>query len=313
MRVLLTGATGFVGQRLAQHFRRPVVLSRHPEQARRKLGDVEAHPWDPERGPPPLDAFRGVEAVFHLAGEPVAEGRWTAAKKQRIRDSRVEGTRQLVAAIAELAERPRVLVSASAVGYYGSRGDEVLVETASPGNDFLSQVCQDWETESQRAASLGVRVVNPRIGIVLGHGGGALSRMLPIFKLGLGGRLANGKQWMPWVHLDDLVGLMRWAVDQAKLSGPVNAVAPNPLRNADFTRALARAVHRPALFPAPALALRLALGEFAQVLLASQRVAPRAALEAGYLFQFPELPTALAAVLEAPTPVVASAGERAAP
>lgn len=300
MRALITGATGFIGQRLLQQIHEPVVLSRDPEKVRRQCPGAETFIWDPMAGPPPAEAFRGVEAVFHLAGEPVAEGRWTAAKKQRIMDSRKIGTANLVKALEQLSERPRVLVSASAVGYYGDRGDETLDEHAAPGNDFLARVCLEWEQAAQHAASLGVRVVNPRIGIVLGAGGGALAKMLPPFKLGLGGRLASGKQWMPWVHLDDLIGLFLHAASRSELSGPLNAVAPNPATNGEFTRALAAALHRPAFLPAPGPLLKLAVGEFAEVLLASQRVVPRVAEQTGYRYQYPELAEALRAILEQP-------------
>ena len=192
-----------------------------------------------------------------------------------------------------------MLVSASAVGYYGSRGDEVLDESAPPAHDFLAEVCIAWEQAAQQAAAFGMRVVNPRIGIVLGSGGEALGKMLLPFKLGLGGRLASGKQWMPWIHLDDLVGLFLHAASHQEVVGPMNAAAPEPVINRDFTRTLASALHRPAIFPAPAAALKLALGEFAEVLLASQRVVPRVAEQTGYVFQYPELADALQAILHA--------------
>lgn len=297
MRALITGATGFIGQRLLERIDEPVVLSRRADAARRKLGDVEVHGWDLMAGPPPAEAFRGVEAVFHLAGEPVADGRWSADKKRRIMDSRKIGTMNLVKGLEQLPERPPVLVSASAVGYYGSRGEEVLDESAPPAHDFLAEVCIAWEQAAQQAAGFGMRVVNPRIGIVLGSGGGALGKMLLPFKLGFGGRLASGKQWMPWIHLDDLVGLFLHAASHQEVNGPMNAVAPNAVINRDFTRTLAAALRRPAIFPAPAAALKLAVGEFAEVLLASQRVVPRVAEQTGYAFQYPELAGALRAIL----------------
>jgi uncharacterized protein (TIGR01777 family) len=297
MRALITGATGFIGQRLLESIDEPVVLSRHADAARRKLGKAEVHEWDLMAGPPPAEAFQGVEAVFHLAGEPVAEGRWNVDKKRRIRDSRKIGTMNLVKRLEQLSERPPVLVSASAVGFYGSRGEEVLDESAPPSHDFLAEVCIAWEQAAQQAAGFGMRVVNPRIGIVLGSGGGALDKMLLPFKLGLGGRLASGKQWMPWIHLDDLVGLFLHAASHQEVSGPMNAVAPKPVTNREFTRRLASALHRPAIFPAPAAALKLAVGEFAEVLLASQRVVPRVAEQTGYVFQYPELAGALQAIL----------------
>lgn len=295
MKALVTGATGFVGRRLLEQLDQPIVLSRDASRAKRQLAefDVTAFSWQPTEEMPPAEAFDGVDVIFHLAGDPVAEGRWNAAKKKRIEESRIVGTRNLVQRLSELENRPRVLVSASAVGYYGSRGDETLDESASHGSGFLSDVCIGWEREAQRAAELGVRVVSVRVGIVLGKGGGALGRMLLPFKLGLGGRLGNGKHWMPWVHLDDLVGLLLHAAETEEVSGPMNGVAPNSVTNRDFTSALAVAVHRPALFPAPKFALRAAFGEFANDLFASQRVVPRVALDSGYEFQFPEINGAL--------------------
>lgn len=295
MRALVTGATGFIGRQLLERLDSAVVLSRNPEQARSTFPKAEVLRWDPMAGPPPADAFRGVEAIFHLAGEPVAEGRWNAAKKQRLRDSRVIGTQHLVQGLEASSERPPVLVSASAVGFYGSRGDEVLDESAAPGNDFLAELCKAWEASAQPARASGVRVVNPRIGIVLGPSGGALAKMLTPFKLGVGGRLGSGKQWMPWIHLDDMVGILLHAVTHTEVEGPINGAAPNPATNRDFTKTLAGVLHRPAIFPAPAFALRLALGEFADVLLGSQRVVPTAAQRTGYVFQHPDLADALRA------------------
>jgi uncharacterized protein len=293
MRALVTGATGFVGRHLLGRLESPAVLTRRPEHYRPTRPGERAFGWDPLAGPPPAEAFEGIDAVFHLAGEPVAEGRWTAAKKQRIRDSRQIGTANLVRGLGQLTQPPRVLVSASAIGYYGSRGDDMLDETAPPADDFLADVCRAWEQASAGAGELGVRVVNPRIGIVLGREGGALAKMLLPFKLGLGGRLAGGRQWMSWIHIDDLVGLLLHAADQ-QVAGPMNAVAPHPVTNVEFTRALAGALRRPAIFPMPALALKLAVGQFAEVLLASQRVVPQVALRSGYTFRFCDLPPALA-------------------
>ncbi len=276
MRALVTGATGFVGSRLVPRIAEPVFLSRDPQRAREKFARATPHYWDPLAAAPPADAFAGVDAIFHLAGESVGEGRWSAAKKQRIRDSRILGTRHLVEGLAALEQRPRVLVAASAIGYYGSRGDETLDESSPPGNDFLARVCCDWEAEARAAEKLGVRVVCARFGIVLGQGG-ALAKMLLPFKLGLGGRLGDGRQWMSWVHIDDVVGILLAAAGEEQYRGPVNTVAPEPVTNREFTRVLASVLHRPAIFPVPALALRLAVGEFSEVLLGSQRVLPKAA------------------------------------
>ncbi|HEY5283931.1 MAG TPA: TIGR01777 family oxidoreductase, partial [Polyangia bacterium] len=199
MRTLVTGATGLIGRALIGRLDSAVVLTRDPARARVASPSVTVHAWSPEVGPPPAETFDGADVVFHLAGEPVAEGRWTTDKKRRIRDSRVLGTRNLVAGIAALEKRPRVLVSASAVGYYGDRGDEELVESSAAGRGFLAEVCAAWEHEAQAAEALGLRVVCARLGLVLAHGGGALARMLPAFRLGAGGKLGNGRQWMPWI------------------------------------------------------------------------------------------------------------------
>jgi len=296
MRALVTGATGFIGNRLISKLDHPVVLTRDPDRARATLGaDVTAFAWDPTSGPPPADAFRGVDVVFNLAGENVGGGRWTKKRKAAIRESRVEGTRNLVAGIEALRERPRVLVSASAVGWYGDRGDEVLDETSAPGADFLAEVCGAWEAEARRAGALGLRVVTPRFGVVLGPGGGALSKMLTPFKMGVGGRLGSGLQWMPWIHRDDAVGIMLLAATAAGVSGPLNAVAPAPATNREFTRALGAALGRWTIFPMPGFMLRVVVGEFAKVLLSSQRVVPRAAEKAGYAFAHPGLEEALRA------------------
>jgi uncharacterized protein (TIGR01777 family) len=296
MRALVTGATGFVGRRLVARLERPVVLSRRPDAARRILGDVEAFAWQPEAGPPTAEVWDGVDAVFNLAGESLASGRWTAQRKARIRSSRILGTRNLVAGMEAQKVRPRVLVSVSAVGYYGSRGDTILEEDAEPGDDFLAEVCQAWESEANRAAQFGVRVVTPRVGVVLGKGGGALARMLLPFKLGLGGKFGSGRHWMSWIHVDDLVSLLLLAAT-SEISGALNAVSPHPVTNREFTRALAHSLHRPAIFPVPAFVLRLMFGELATVLLASQSVAPRMAERCGYQFRFPSLDEALREIL----------------
>jgi hypothetical protein len=298
MKTLLTGATGLIGRELVGRLEQAVVLSRDPEQARRRLPGVEAHLWAPEAGPPPAAAFHGVEVVFNLAGEPVAEGRWTDERKRRIRDSRVLGTRNLVAGLAGLTSLPRVLVSVSAVGYYGDRGDEELDETSSPGHGFLADVCVEWEREALTAERLGIRVVCVRTGIVLAHGGGALAKMLLPFRMGAGGRLGSGRQWMPWIHLEDEVGILLHVVEDARIHGAVNAVGPRPVTNAELTRALGHAVHRPTFLPVPKAALRLAFGEMSEILTASQRVLPKEAERSGYTFKHPELAGALTAVLK---------------
>ncbi len=304
-RLVVTGATGFVGRRLLGALAPTgawelTALGRDPDRARRALPpEVRVVGWTPGRGPAPLDALRGRDLVVHLAGEPVGEGRWTEARRARIRDSRVHGTRGLVLALAALppGERPRALLSASAVGVYGTRGDELLPEGAPAGAGFLADVCRAWEAEASAAEALGVRVVLLRIGIVLGPGGGALARMAPLFRLGLGARLTlSGAQWVPWIHIDDVVGLALHAARTEGLRGPLNVVAPAPVRNRDLTRALALDAGRPALLAVPGPALRLAVGGLASVLTASQRCAPEAALAHGYTFRHPALDGALAAI-----------------
>jgi uncharacterized protein (TIGR01777 family) len=297
MRTLVTGATGLIGRALLEHLENAVVLTRDPARAKHAAPKVEVHAWSPESGPPPADALDGVDVVFNLAGEPVAEGRWTVDKKRRIRDSRVLGTRNLVLGLAALENRPRVLVSASAVGYYGDRGDEEISETSPAGHGFLADVCADWEREALAAENLGMRVVCVRIGIVLAEGGGALARMLTPFRLGAGGKLGDGRQWMPWVHLDDVVGILLHASQDARIQGAVNVVGPRPVTNVDFTRALANAVHRPAFLTVPKLALHLAFGEMGEMLTDSQRVFPKVAEQTGYAFKHADLVGALKAVL----------------
>ncbi len=301
MKVLITGATGFLGRRLCEHLReqgyRPSALARDPERALRALPLEEAHRWSADRRPP-AEALAGVDAVVHLAGETIA-GRWTPEKKQRIYESRVRGTRHLVEGLAQLdpQDRPKALVSASAVGYYGDRGEELLTEDVPAGEGFLAEVCRDWEREAQRAEGLGLRVVLLRFGIVLGRDGGALPQMLRPFRMGLGGPLGSGRQWWAWVHRDDAVGLIAFALGNETLAGAVNVVAPERVRQKRFARTLGKVLRRPAWLPVPAWALRIALGEFAETLLASTRAVPYKAQRAGYRFRFPRLEEALREIL----------------
>jgi uncharacterized protein (TIGR01777 family) len=301
MRALVTGATGFIGPYLLSHFDRPVVMTRRAAGAREALAgrDVVIHECDIGAAAPPLSAFDGIEVVVNLAGESVAGGRWTKKRKARIRESRVNGTRNLVDALARLpqANRPKAFISASAVGYYGSRGEETLTEESAPGDDFLADVCQAWEREARRAEELGVRACLMRIGVVLGPNGGALAKMLTPFKLGLGGRLGSGRQWMPWIHVEDCAALFVHAAKNDSINGPVNTLAPGIVRNREFTKELARELHRPAFLPAPYFGLRLLFGEFAKVLFASQKVEPRVAQETGFAFRYPQLPEALHAAI----------------
>jgi uncharacterized protein (TIGR01777 family) len=301
MHSLITGATGFVGRRLLKHLDRPVVLSRNAAKAVNDLAafHITSYQWDPAKEPAPAKAFDGVQAVFHLAGDPVAEGRWTAAKKARLRESRIAGTKNLVKTLSELTTRPKVLVSASAVGYYSDRGEEILDESAAPRDDFLGELCQAWEREASEAEQLGIRVVSVRVGIVLGEKGGALAKMLPPFYLGLGAPLGSGRQYMPWIHIEDLVRLMIFAAENENVRGPVNGVGPTPVTNREFTKTLGRVLSRPTIFPpVPRFMLNVMFGEFGQILLHSQQVVPKNAVDAGFVFQFSELEPALRDILK---------------
>lgn len=298
MKITISGASGLIGRRLMKSLiadgHSLNVLSRHA--GTNMPGGVRVFVWDPPKGEPPADSLRDSDAVIHLAGEPVAQ-RWSAEVKQRIRESRVAGTRNLVQALSKLSSRPSVLISGSAVGYYGSRGDETLTESSPAGSGYLAEVCVAWEKEAAAAEALGMRVVEVRTGVVLDPRGGALQRMLPPFRMGVGGKLAGGGQWMPWIHAHDLAGLIQYALDHP-LKGPVNGAAPYPVINADFTKALAAAVKRPAIFPVPGFALKVLFGEMAEVLLASQRVLPKQAEAAGFPFKFAQLGPALADLLK---------------
>ena len=295
MRVTLTGASGLIGSRLVEALRargdEVTVLSRDPDRTARQLG-VTAEPWQPLDGRAPAHALAGRDAVVHLAGERVDQ-RWSDASKAAIMASRETGTRNLVEGLRGADPRPDVLVSASAVGYYGPRGDEVLDESAAPGTDFLARVCTAWEAEAERAEALGMRVVRLRTGVVLDRRGGALGRMLTPFRLGVGGPVAGGDQWLPWIHADDLAGLYLAALDGEGWSGPVNASAPEPVRNRDFSKALGRALRRPAVLPVPGLALRALYGDMAEIVTEGQRAVPRRALELGYAFRHADLHAAL--------------------
>ena len=292
MNILVSGATGLIGSvlvpRLEAYGHRVIRLSRSKPSSENTVH------WDPEGGTLDRSRLEGVEAIVHLAGESIAEGRWNAQKKHRIMESRAKGTRLLAETIAGLSDPPEVMVSASAVGYYGDRGDEVLREESASGSDFLADVCREWEAAAAPARVAGIRVVHPRIGIVLSPKGGALGRTLPIFKLGGGGPIGSGRQWWSWVAIDDVVGSIVHALTDGSVRGPMNVGSPNPLTNAEYTKVLGRVLRRPTLFPLPAPAARLMLGEVADaLLLASQRMRPARLEETGYAFRHPELEGAL--------------------
>jgi uncharacterized protein len=298
MRVAVTGATGVIGSALVEALRErgdePVALSRDAERAKEKLG-VDAYEWKaPKAEPAPLDALRGSDAVVNLLGETIAQ-RWSEDTKREIRDSRVLTTRNLVAALRELpeGERPRVLASQSASGWYGARGEERLDEAEPAGADFLAQVTVDWEAEADKAEELGVRVVLARTGVVLSESGGALDKMLPFFKLGIGGPVAGGRQYVPWVHLDDVVGALVFALDNDAVRGPVNLTAPEPVTNKELSRTLGRVLHRPAFAPVPALAVKTLYGEMASIVTTGARAVPARLQELGYEFRRPGLEEAL--------------------
>ncbi len=296
MNVTLTGASGFLGSRVM----RKLLDAGHAVHVlgRKRPADLPVSvlfsEWNAASEPPP-ESLASASAVIHLAGEPVAQ-RWSPEAKRRIRDSRVEGTRQLIQALAKLERKPETLVCASAIGIYGSRGDEVLSESSSAGSGFLPGLVVEWEQAARLGEELGIRVVRLRFGVVLGQGG-ALSKMLLPFRLGIGGRIGDGRQWMSWIHLEDAANLTLFALGNPAVRGAVNATAPSPVTNLEFTSKLARALGRTAVLPVPQAALRLLFGEMAEVTLGSQRVIPQAAERAGFEFQYPELAPALANVL----------------
>ena len=292
MKILISGSHGLVGAALIKSLEPEgheiFRLVRHAPNSR---SEIE---WSPDRYSIALARLEGFDAVVHLAGESIAEGRWSDEKKKRIRESRVKGTKLLGDALANLSNPPRTLISASAIGYYGDRGDEVLTESSAPGDGFLPEVCVEWEKATALAREKGIRVVNTRFGVILDAHGGALQKMLPPFRMGIGGRIGSGKQWMSWIALDDVVGGIKFALTNETLSGPVNFVAPNPVTNSEFTKTLGKALSRPTLFPIPAFGIRLVFGEMGDaLLLSSTRVEPASLTKAGYQFQYPGLKDAL--------------------
>jgi len=296
MKILISGAHGLVGTALMKSLEpEGHEVFRLVRYAPSSDAEIE---WSPDRYSIALARIEGFDAVVNLAGESIAEGRWTEDKKQRIRESRVKGTKLLGDALANLTNPPKTFICASAIGYYGNRGDEILTETSAPGDDFLAEVCVEWEKATALATEKGIRVLNTRFGVILDAHGGALAKMLPPFRAGLGGKIGSGKQWMSWLALDDVVGALKFALTNEALSGPVNFVAPNPVRNAEFTKALGKALSRPTLFPIPAFGVRLLFGEMGEaLLLAGQRVAPKRLMTEGYQFQYSQLDEALRHVL----------------
>jgi len=298
MNILVSGSSGLVGSSLL------LYMGSKGHSMKSLVRQNPTHPsqilWNPSETGPESAALDGIEAVVHLAGASIASGRWSEARKRAIRDSRTIGTRLLVDSLVRMARPPKVLVCASAIGYYGSRGDEVLREDSAPGDDFLADVCKRWESATAPASQKGIRVVNLRFGIILSPAGGALAKMLLPFKMGLGGIIGSGAEYMSWIALSDILGIIAFALDTESLRGPVNAVAPNAVTNKEFTKTLGKVLHRPTLFPMPAFAARLAFGEMADaLLLSSARVEPSALKKAGFHFQWPALEGALQHLLVA--------------
>lgn len=298
MKVLITGGSGFVGQalcrRLIQARHHPLVVSRSPDKAKK---DLPAEVLIRSRVADFAD--EAPEAIVNLAGEPIAEGRWTETKKKALIESRVNITREVVDFCAAQDQPPATLVSASAVGYYGDQGERDVTEKTTPHDEFAHQLCKRWEAEALKAESSGVRVAILRIGLVLDAGGGMLAKTTPVFKLGLGGKLGDGRQYMPWIHRTDMVGMILFLLEREDLSGPFNASAPNPVTNAEFTRVLGRALKRPAVLPAPGLALKLVFGEMSRLLLTGAKMLPARMEQAGYVFEYRELDQALQAIFRA--------------
>ncbi len=296
MRIIVSGSRGLVGTALTKALEADgheiYRLVRHAPNSEREIE------WSPDRYSIAISRIEGFDAVFHLAGESIASGRWNDDKKRKIRESRTKGTKLLADALANLSAPPKTLISASAIGYYGDRGDELLTENSSPGKDFLADVCVEWEKATEHARAKGVRVVNTRFGIILDKEGGALAKMLTPFRMGIGGRIGDGKQWMSWIALDDVIAALQFTLKNESMNSPVNFVAPNPVTNAEFTKTLGRVLSRPTIFPIPEFGVRLAFGEMADaLLLSSQRVEPKQLTVAGYQFLYASLEPALRNIL----------------
>ena len=299
MKILVSGSHGLVGKALVRSLTDDGHEVVRLVRGERAFGSAEVE-WQPDQGRIDVQQLEGIHAVVHLAGESIASGRWTSDKKRTIRDSRVKGTSLLSDALAKLSQPPSVFLSASAIGYYGDRDDELLNEKSAPGKDFLSGVCVEWEAATRPATEKGIRTVCTRFGIILDANGGALAKMLPPFRMGIGGRVGDGKQWMSWIALDDVVNGLKFLIEDRSVQGPVNFVAPNPVTNAEFTKTLGRVLSRPTIFPVPAFGVRLAFGEMADaLLLSSQRVEPSVLEGRGYKFRWPTLEPALKHLLAA--------------
>jgi len=293
MKILVSGSHGLVGKALTRSLTDDGHEVVRLVRRERNFGSPEIE-WQPDQGRIDATHLEGIEAVVHLAGDNIAAGRWTTQKKHIIRESRVQGTSLLSDTLASLSRTPSVFISASAIGFYGNRGDESLTEESPPGDDFLAKVCIDWEAATKSAVEKGIRTAHPRFGVILDAREGALAKMLPPFRVGIGGRVGNGKQWMSWIALEDVIGGLKFLLEDKSIAGPVNFVAPNPVTNAEFTSTLGRVVSRPTIFPMPAFAARLAFGEMADaLLLSSQRVDPAVLEDKGFLFSWPTLEPAL--------------------
>ena len=302
MKVIVSGGSGLIGRALVASLagdgHRATVLSRSPDRVTGLPEGVDAAGWDAKSAEALTPILAGADAVVHLAGEGIADGRWTAERKRRIRDSRVDSSAAVAAAIAAAEPRPGVLLQGSAVGFYGPRGDEELTEASESGDDFLARLCRDWEAASAAVEELGVRRALLRTGVVLTPAGGALAKMLPPFRLFVGGPAGGGAQYMPWIHLADEVGAIRFLLDETRAAGPFNLTAPTPVTNKQFSRLLGRVLGRPSFMPAPAFALKLALGEMSKIVLEGQRALPRRLEEAGYRFRFSDVEAALRDLLD---------------
>ncbi len=302
MRLILAGGTGFVGSALHETLTRNdhevLILTRQAFKENAPGTRTRYLHWNPPNPGKWEQEFEGVDGMINLAGEPIIGKRWSPQQKRKVIESRISATRAIVEAIRKSKRRPQVLINASAVGYYGPHGDEEVTEDSPVGNDFLARTCQEWEAEAMKAESLGVRVVRIRIGIVLEKKGGALAKMLPPFQLGLGGPLGSGRQWMSWIHLDDLTELIGFALEKKTVQGPLNATAPAPVTMKEFSRSLGKALHRPAFFPVPETLVKILLGEMSDVLLKGQRVMPKKSLKEGFIFRFPKLDNAFKDIFE---------------